>query len=112
MTPSEPFRIETSPLAPEISSYIRLSLLLWLSFVGSGLVTRAFKLMLKCPQNLVVLTACVFLPEALLTGAWYADIRLLNSLRTGMRRQPSDVGAPLRICPSPGGTRVGSWTKR
>src|SRR5689334_14428040 len=108
MTPSEPFRIESSPLAPEISSYIRvLSLLLWLSLVGFGLVTRAFKLVLKCLQNLVVLAACVFLPEALLTGAWYADIRLLNSLRTGMRRQPSDVGALLRICPSPGGTRVG-----
>jgi hypothetical protein len=62
-----------------------------MAFWGFGLVICAIKLMLECPQNLVVLTACVFLLAALLTGARYPTSGSLTA-----RGQTCD-GAPATI---------------
>ena len=110
MTPSEPFRIETPPPAPAISSCIRLPpRLLWMAFWGFGLVICAIKLMLGSGfANLVDLTACLFLLAALLNGAHYSNIRLFNGRRIDRPRCASDDRALPRICASPSGNRAGS----
>jgi len=79
MKPTEPSCIATSPPAPETSSRIALLLRLFsMDFVGLGLAFCSIQLALEYPQNLVLLTACIFLLLALMTGARYADIRFFN----------------------------------
>jgi hypothetical protein len=45
---------------------------------GFGLVVCAIKLALEYPQNLVLLTSCVFVLATLMIGIRYADIRFYN----------------------------------
>src|SRR5687767_11889545 len=83
MKPTEPPRIEPSPLPAETFSHIGLMRSFWIVFEGFGLVICAIKLMPECPLNLILLRSCAFVLAALLTWTRHTNIRFFDGQKCG-----------------------------
>jgi hypothetical protein len=98
--PTKRSRSKTSPLAPEISSCIGLlPRTCWTGFGGLGPVIGAIELMPQCSNNPFLLTPCVFLLPALLTGAAPRRAGLLADRPATIT--PGDGAPPRRWFPAP-----------